>query len=460
MTNDKGQERLADGWLARKDRAVQSIQEILGLDKGAYQAWLDSMTSEERSTHDSEVEGYIKLCTIMYAEHTQWSSQLLLAAPEVKPGKDQSSYIGPLGNFLLGAIKAGKPLAQHLRDAADQISKLNDARRRFLAELYDQLRPEERRDYGDLLADCVAMMSALPNIKLFETLERLDLCWKFRYEQIHELMEHVPVFDCMAEAKWRHQRVTAKSNEAVRHILKDVKASSDSLAARLMLASMVNRYHWEFLELERFEDIAVPSLLRLVGGLLSAGIDRVRADLEEEAFRSWMMDRLSGPIFGEEQAWRPLKPVHLDRVYAQAKWILSWERIDFIKHEASENELQNMCALNLAWSYCTREKHDIRIADIKDYDLVNMRKILTGEQVPLTRIKYQQRQLNTMLRSLQHQALDPERIRMQTENSRDLRTHRMQFVRSNFKDTTLSQWKALSTGVFEIVFPQLCRFGD
>jgi hypothetical protein len=457
MMSDKGQERLAQGYLARKDRAVQSIQEILGLDKQAYQNWLDSMTADDRSTHDEEVGRYMELCTIMYALHPQWSSQLLLAAPEVTPGKDQSSYIGPLGAFLQGAIRDGKPLAQHLRDAADQISKLNDARRRFLVELYDQLRSEERRDYGDLLGDCEPTLSTLPNIKLWDTLERLDLCWKFRYEEIIELLQHVPVFDRMKDAKWKHQRVTEKSNKAVRHILKNVQASSDSLAAKLMLASMVNRYHWEFLELERFEDIAVPSLLRLVEGLRLAGVDRVPADLEENAFRGWMMDRLSCPAFGNEQAWRPLKPVHLDRVYAQAKWILTWERIDFVEHEATENELQNICALNLAWSYCTREKHDIRIADIKDYDLVNLREIQTGEQVPLTRIKYQQRQLNTMLRSLQHEALDPEKIRMQTESNRDLRTHRMQFVRSNFKDTTLSQWKTLSTEVFKIMLPQLCR---
>ncbi|MEE3937698.1 hypothetical protein V2I68_19275 [Pseudomonas viridiflava] len=456
--NDKGQERLDEGFLARKDRALQSIQEILGLNKQTYRDWLDGMTPEELSAHDHEVGRYMKLCTIMYAEHIQWSSQLLLAAPEVSPGKGQSSYIGPLGKSLQGAIKDGKPLAQHLRDAADQISKLNGARRRFLVELFDLLRPEEQRDYGDLLRDCEAVLSALPNIKLWDTLERLDLCWKFRYEEINDLMEHVPVFDGMAEAKWRHQRVTDKSNQAVRHILKDVKASSDSLAAKLMLASMINRYHWEFLELERFEDVAVPSLLRLVEGLHLAGNSRIPADLQEEAFRDWMMNHLSGPTFGEEHDWRPLKPAHLNRVYAQAKWILSWERIDFVRHDASENELQNICALNLAWSYCTREKHDIRIADIKDYDLVNLREIQTGEQVPLTRIKYQQRQLNTMLRSLQHQALDPEKIRMQTESNRDLRTHRMQFIRANFKETTLSQWKVLTTGVFKIVFPQLCRF--
>ncbi|AYN18088.1 MULTISPECIES: hypothetical protein [Pseudomonas] len=138
MMSDKGQERLAQGYLARKDRAVQSIQEILGLDKQAYQNWLDSMTADDSSTHDEEVGRYMELCTIMYALHPQWSSQLLLAAPEVTPGKDQSSYIGPLGAFLHGAIRDGKPLAQHLRDAADQISKLNDARRRFLVERYLQ----------------------------------------------------------------------------------------------------------------------------------------------------------------------------------------------------------------------------------------------------------------------------------------------------------------------------------
>lgn len=442
--NDKGQERLAQGFLARKDRAVQSIREILGFDKQAYQDWLDSMTPEDRSTHDEEVGRYMELCTIMYAVHAQWSNQLLLAAPEVTPGKDQSSYVGPLGKFLDGAIKDGKPLAQHLRNAAEHITELNKARRRFLVELLNQLRPKERGKYGDLLASCEAMMSALPNIKLGETLEHLDLCWKFRYEDINELLEHVPVFDGRAEAKWRHQRVTAKSKEAVRLILQDVEASKDSLAAKLILASMLNRYHWEFLELERYEEIAVPNLLRLIDGLQAAGADRVPADLKEEDFRAWLMDCFSGPSFGEEKTWRSLKVMHLDRAYDQAKWIMGWERNDFIKHQVSESELQNMCVLNMVWSYCTREKHDIRIADIKDYDLVNMREIQSGEQVPLTRIKYQQRQLNTMLRSLQHEALDPEKVSIQTDNNKDLRNHRMQFIRSNFKGTTLNEWKALS----------------
>jgi len=442
--SDKGTERLASGHLARKDRAVQSIQEILGLDKKAYQDWLDSMTPEDRATHDKEVGRYMELCTIMYALRPQWSGQLQLAAPEVTPGNDQASYIGPLGKFLQGAIRDGKTLAQHLRDAADHISELNDARKRFLVELLNQLRPEEKKKYADLLASCEAMLSALPNIKLGETLERLDLCWKFRYEDINELLEHVPVFDPRAEAKWRHQRVTAKSKEAVRLVLRGVQPSKDSLAARLMLASMLNRYHWEFLELERYEEIAVSSLLRLIEGLKAVGDDRIPANLGEEEFRAWLMDRFSGPHFGEEKAWRSLKVMHLDRAYDQAKWIMNWERNDFIKHEVSKSVLHNMCVLNVVWSYCIREKHDIRIADIKDYDLVNMREIETGEQVPLTRIKYQQRQLNTMLRSLQHEALDTEKVWIQTDNNRDLRTHRMQFIRSSFKDTTLSEWKALS----------------
>ncbi|MFD8871951.1 hypothetical protein ACFV1F_47720 [Streptomyces sp. NPDC059590] len=188
----------------------------------------------------------------------------------------------------------------------------------------------------------------------------------------------------------------------------------------------------------------MPILLRLIEGLRAAGVERVPADLEEENFRVWLMDCFSGPSFGEEQAWRSLKVMHLDRAYDQAKWIMSWERIDFIKHQVSESELQNMCVLILVWSYCSREKHDIRIADIKDYDLVNMREIQSGEQVPLTRIKYQQRQLNTMLRSLQHESLDPEKVWSHTDNNKDLRTHRMQFIRSNFKLSTLSEWKALS----------------
>lgn len=57
--NDKAAKKLAEGELARKGRALQSIKEILGLTDETYQAWLNSMTEHERATHDAEVERYM-----------------------------------------------------------------------------------------------------------------------------------------------------------------------------------------------------------------------------------------------------------------------------------------------------------------------------------------------------------------------------------------------------------------
>lgn len=80
--HNKGTQKIVDGELARKSRAVQSVKEIFGLDEGAYQAHLDGLSEAERATYETELKAYIETCTIMSGEYLQWSSQLLLAAPE------------------------------------------------------------------------------------------------------------------------------------------------------------------------------------------------------------------------------------------------------------------------------------------------------------------------------------------------------------------------------------------
>jgi len=104
---DKGAAKLAKGELARKGRALHSIKAILGLDDQEYTAWVEGMTNEERITHHTEVDRYMRLCTIMSAESLQWSTQLLLESSEVVGGSEQSSFLGPVGGLLLGALKDG-----------------------------------------------------------------------------------------------------------------------------------------------------------------------------------------------------------------------------------------------------------------------------------------------------------------------------------------------------------------
>lgn len=119
-----------------------------------------------------------------------------------------------------------------------------------------------------------------------------------------------------------------------------------------------------------------------------------------------------------------------------------------------------MCALHLAWSYCSGEKHDLRVPDIKDFDLVNGREIESGEQVPLTRIMCQQRQLNTMLRSHQHYELNPQKLETYTKCNRDGRRQNMKFIRTNLHTLSLAQWKSLTRGVWEILAPLLLKRGE
>jgi len=460
--HDKGTQKLADGELARKSRAVQSLREILGLDEGAYQAHLDSLNEAERATYETELKEYIETCTIMSGEYLQWASQLLLAAPESveSESSNQSSLIAPLGAILLNALEKNNGLAvpQHLRSAAAQIEKLVDAKRRFLTELQRHLRDDERELYGGLLEVCDPLLCSMPDLKLYETYQNLITAWKLLSQLLIRPQSGASDHKVEAAANKAHKRTTELSSNALRPLL-DAAATpkKDSLAARLLLASMVNRSHWELLEYERLEQIATLSLSKLVRGLKQKGNQRIPARLEKAAFKDWLIMQFSQDKFPGEEAWRPLKPKHLERFYFQATWVLEWEKLDFVEHREKETDLLNMCTLHLAWSYCTREKHDLRVPDVKDLDLVNGREIETDEQVPLTRIMYQQRQLNTMLRSHQHFQLNPQKLETYTKCNRDCRRQQMHYIRSNLHNLSLAQWKSLTHTALERLDPMLRR---
>lgn len=458
--NDKGQKKLAEGHLARKGRALQSIQEILGIDQQAYDAWIDEMPPKERATHDAQVERYMEVCTIMSTEHIQWSSQLMLGAPEnvVSLSTNQSSMISALGAVLLEELNqpSGKAVPQHLRKAGKQIERLTSAKKRYLDELYSQLRPDERKDYGNLLKVCSPLLCAMPDLALYETFGRVDLAWKFRSSLIIKPQPGVPESGMIAAFTKLHKRVTQLSSQALSPILtRSVTDKKDSLAAKLMLATLVNRSHWELLELERLEEIAATGLLRLVASLANSGYARVPAEVSRDQFRLWLKKEFCADSFGGEENWRPLKPRHLDRFYKQALWILRWEKLDFVEHREKDNALLNLCVLGMVWSYCTHEKHDVRVPNVKDYDLVSGRDVERGELVPLTRIMYQQRQLNILTRSQQHFALSTSKMEIQVALSKVGRQERMAYLRSNLRNTSLAQWKELAEGIYEVMTPLL-----
>ncbi|MGX9570219.1 hypothetical protein [Pseudomonas sp. CFBP 5748] len=462
--HDKGTQKLADGELARKSRAIQSLKEILGLDEGAYQAHLDSLNEAERATYETELKAYIETCTIMSGEYLQWSSQLLLAAPEGVESESsyQSSLIAPMGAVLLNALEKSNAIAfpQHLRDAAAQIERLADAKRRFLTELYGHLRDDERESYGDLLEACDPLLCSMPDLKLYETHQRLILAWKFLSQLLIKPLDGVPDNWIEAAATKAHKRITELSSGALRPLLEAAATpKKDSLSAELLLASMVNRSHWELLEYERLEQIATQSLSRLTRGLKQKGNHHIPAYLEKAAFKDWLLMQLSQNRFPGEEAWRTLKRQHLERFYFQATWILDWEKLNGVEHSVKEDALLNMCALHFAWSYCTREKHDLRVPDVKDLDLVNGREIETDEQVPLTRIMYQQRQLNTMLLSYQHVELNPQKLETYTKCNRDGRRQQMQFIRSNLHNLSLAQWKSLTNNAWNVLDALLQKHG-
>lgn len=455
--NDKGAQRIADGELARMGRALQSIKNILKLDETGYQRFVEGLDEEVKAVYKSEVAKYVELCTVMSGVYLQWSSQLLVEVPatEVPSNMRDSSLIAAMESLVTGCMPGEKNSAipQYLCNAADKIGKIADARRRFLEGLYAQLRPDEVDTYGELLRVCIPFCSAMPDLALYEEFYRLNLYWSYQKNIIKTPLLNVPETSKVAVARDTYERVTHICNRGLHRILAaSASTERDSLAARLMLATMLNRSLWESLEFERLELVATASLLRLIRGLEGFGGTCIPADFKPEAFKKWLIQCLSAKSFPGEKNWRSLKTQHLDRFYSQAEWILRNEKNNFVEHKEPRDLLLNVCVLNLAWSYCIREKHDLRVPDVKDYDLVNGRNIENECQVALTMVMQNQRQLNSIVRSHQHYKLCARRLEIYAECNLEARRQQRHFMETNLRNASLAQWSALKKrGVSELM---------
>ncbi|MOA22633.1 hypothetical protein D3C78_1432070 [compost metagenome] len=72
---------------------------------------------------------------------------------------------------------------------------------------------------------------------------------------------------------------------------------------------------------------------------------------------------------------------------------------------------------------------------------------------------YQQRQLNTMLKSHQHYELNPNKLETYTKCNRYGRRQLMRYIRSNLRNVSLAQWKSLTRGAWEVLTPLLMKQG-
>ena len=437
-----------DGSLARKGRAIQTIKDILGLDDQAYGAHVDSLTEVEKVALNVEINRYITTCSVMQERYLQWSSQLLLDAPKADQASNlrRSSLIAPTGAVLLKALEDNPSIhiPQNLRDSAHKISALAAHKQEFLERLRMQLRPDELATYGEILRIIRPPLSAMPDIALLGVFEAaIDLWKRFASQFVHP--DHGLADSEINEwTRFQHQRATRMSTLRLRSLTSAGPRKEDSLAARLMLASMVNRTLWELLEYERFSHSSREGLCRLATVLRCAGNDRVPIELSRKDFEQWLLTALSSHSARIEARWRSLKPSHMRRFYTQAEWTLYWERANGVAHRESHDELLNMSVLLMSWNFCTYEKHDMRVPNVKEYDLVNGRDIADESHVTLTRIMYHQRQLNTMIRSHQHFELSTTRLEIYTTTNLDARRELMKFIRSSLAGLTLTEWMMLN----------------
>ena len=437
-----------DGSLARKGRAIQTIKDILGLDDEEYRAYRASLTEKEDATFEAELERYITTCSVMRDRYVRWSSQLLMEAPTADHAINlsQSSLIAPMGAALLKGLESnpGVRIPQNVRDAANKIKALASYRQEYFDSLHAQLRPDELVDFGEWLMIVRPPFSAMPDIALLSVLEGAANLWKGYAAELVTPDHDLADTEITEWASTQHQHVTALASRHLQRLLSAPSRQKDSLAARLLLACMVNRTHWELLEFERFAEGSIGSLLRLVAVLRSTGWGRIPIEYCRERFEEWLLGIFSLQSASGDERWRALKPQHPERFRRQAEWTLQCERNDGVEHRENDDQLLNLSVLLMSWNFCSYEKHDMRVPDVKEYDLVNGRRVEDEAQVPLTRIMYHQRQLNTMLRSHQQFVLSESRLRIYHAVNLESRRELMRYIRSNLAGLTLSQWVSLT----------------
>lgn len=449
--NDKGEQRIFnEGYQAERRRVVHSIKRILDMDDQSFSLFVNRLNTEEKARYDKELADYQVVCTRMAGRYQQWSSQLLLEAPQIGeavPLHKHSSLIAGYTN----------------RVASKKVRKLAKLREQYLKGLRSCLRPDEIEQFDTMLQVELPQGGFMPDIAGVQLIYRID--------DLYQLAEKAKAFQISSQSKTKAFQISIQSyagapvkllvelekiaSEAAFHeaneILTDLapdtaQFSEDSLAAKLMLAVALNRAELEDLEYLRFEALATPSLIEMIRALSRRGIMRLPVHMNDQDFGKWLVDYFGGDSLRSDNGiWRPLKNLLVDRFFLRAQKVVDQAvKLDPLNPIEDTNAARKVCFLAIAWSYCTKEPLDPRIPSQKPIDLVSGRPESENTNLLPAVMAYHCRQLISMLYTHQDKELSVDLLEHYRHSNINRRAWRRKLREKQLRGASLARWEALS----------------
>jgi len=437
IEDDKGEQRVKDGFQAERRRTVHSIKRILDMGDQSFSLFVSRLNTEEKARYDQELAQYQVVCTRMAGRYQQWSSQLLLEAPQIGeavPLHKHSNLIASYTNM----------------DASQKVRKQAKLREQYLEDLRSCLRPDEIERFGTMLQVKLPPDGFMPDIVGVQLIYRIDGLYQLAAKVFEaSILSRVgaPVELLVELGKTASEEAFHEASKILKDLSPDTSQfPEDSLAAKLMLAVALNRAELEDLEYLRFEALVTPSLIEMIRALSRRGIMRLPVHMSDQNFGRWLIDYFGGDsLRSDNGTWRPLKGLHVDRFFLRAQRVVDRAvKIDPLNPMEDVNAARKVCFLAIAWSYCTKELLDPRVPSQKPIDLVSGRPESKNTNLLPAVMFYHCRQLNSMLYTHQDKALSADLLEHYHHFNINKRAWRRKLREKQLRGASLARWEALS----------------
>ena len=399
-------------------RAVRSsVRGILGWTAQDYTAYVRGLSPAQNRS----LNRYAGICAHMVEAYRQWASNLML---EWDGTARKSSYIAPYP--LDASPEPAQELSRH--------------RLTYLEKVYEQLPKTESAVYGQLLSPGYLISGSMPDIKAAYLLYR----FKDVFELAHTGLLQDPRVEALAFMDFTGKRVTDFArillDKMLSPIVRDARSNADSLFARLLLNSAVNRCLLESAEFARLQDEAALQMKALVAHLRLEFGQQLPSISDDGELIDVLRKAMSKPARAQ---WRPFKGDALTNIAARALAFASQDRW-MAEHRTEDSDIRKyllLAALAMAWSYCTKEEFDSRVAGANH----RFRQVFNGVELedpsdcPPALLRYHLTQFQLLWWSGQAQFLDVETLDV-VHSARHYRRNLLNRYFACFKKFTLAQW--------------------
>ncbi len=407
-----------------------SVKGTLGWDAAAF-------TQYSRQNRQTLIE-YGRVCSAMARRYKHWSSNLSL---EWHPDADKSNYLA----------------AYAPEQVPEGVQELGRHRVAYQDFLYQHLPSHEQHVYGELLSPGYLTDGCMPDIKAAYVLYKMQDVLQLEHYRVGDVVDNV-----LDSRGFRHLRDAELMNvtdltrkyldNALGSLLEASADNTDSLFARLLLNTAVNRALLELAEHSRLDRQAEGGMMALVQHLQQLCFDEVLPPVHSlEDVSDTVATVLGLPAPGYPN-WRRFKGNALEKVMQRAVAIADADRTMAQHPEVEPYRWRYvlLAGLAVAWSYCTREQHDPRLLYGRPHDVLDGRSLDDPQTYEPNLRLYHHRQLKLLWFSGQMLRLDAERAAQEHAKAQYLRDALHAYF-YKFKGLTLKQWGLLDWSLSELL---------